>query len=77
MDEIDAELAFILAYCKSAEQLDREIAKHATLVQRLVCRVAREDHQTEEDVRKLYASFGDMAVEQLKDQRDFPARKPH
>lgn len=77
MDEIDAELAFILAYCTNAEQLNRQILRHATIVQKLVCRVAQEDNQTEDGIRKLYASFADMAVEQLKDQRQFPAGKPH
>ncbi len=77
MDEIDEELGFILAYCKTADQVNRQIVKHATIVQRLVCRVAWESHQTEDGVRSLYASFADMAVEQLKDERQFPAKKPH
>lgn len=77
MDEIDEELIFILACCETAEQVDRQIIKHATIVQRLVCRAARECHQTEEGVRALYASFADMTVEQLRDVRQFPARKPH
>jgi hypothetical protein len=77
MDESESELAFILAYCKNSEQLNQQIVKYALIVQRLVCRSAKENNQTEEGVRTLYASFADMAIEQLKDQRQFPARKPH
>jgi hypothetical protein len=77
LDDIDTELAFLLACCNSAEQLDRLIVKHATIVQRLVCRMAREGHQTEDAVKALYASFAEMAVEQLKDQRQFPTKTLH
>jgi hypothetical protein len=77
MDDIDMELAFLLACCNSAEQLDRLIVKHGTIVQRLVCRAVKETNQTEDGIRTLYASFADMAVEQLKDRRQFPCRKPH
>jgi len=77
MDELESELAFILAYCKTSEQVNQQIVKYALIIQRLVCRAARENNQTEEGVRTLYASFADMAVEQLKDPRHFSGRKPH
>jgi hypothetical protein len=77
MDDLEAELAFILAYCKNQEQVNQQLIRYARIVQRLVCRAAKDNNQTEEGVRKLYASFADMTIEQLKDEREFPAAKPH
>jgi hypothetical protein len=77
MDDLEAELAFILAYCKNPDQVNQQIIKYARIVQRLVCRMAKENHQTEESIKSLYSSFADMAAEQLKDERQFPAKKPH
>ena len=79
MNEADAALAAILADCATDDDLTRYIMKHAVIVQHLVCRVGKSVHQTrtEADIRTLYASWADMAVEQLKDPRTFPGRKYH
>ena len=77
MDETDAALACILADCKNADDLNRYIMKFAIIVHYLVCRTAKEGHQTEDGIRTLYSTWADMAVEQLDDPRTFPSKKPH
>jgi hypothetical protein len=77
MEETEAEIAFILASCKTEDQLRRQLTKHATIVQKLICRIDRENHHAEQAIRTLYSTFADMAVEQLKDQRLFPGKKPN
>jgi hypothetical protein len=77
MDDIDTELAFILASCKNKGQLDYQIARYAKIVQQLVIQMANEVNQTEEGIMRLYNKFADLAVEQFGDTRQFPGKKPH
>jgi hypothetical protein len=77
MDDADDALACILAHCKSADDLNHYIMKYAIIVHYLVCCMAKEVHQTEDGIRTLYSTWADMAVEQLKDPRSFPSKKPH
>lgn len=77
MDDTDAALACILADCKSSDDLKRNIAKFAIIVQVLVCCMAREVNQAEAGIRALYSTWADMAVEQFDDPRAFPGKKPH
>jgi hypothetical protein len=77
MNEADAALAAILANCATDDDLARHIIKHAVIVQHLVCRMGQSVHQTEDGIRTLYSTWADMAVEQLKDPRSFPSKKPH
>ena len=77
MDEADVVLAWMLAKCRSPDELQRRITAHAVLVQHLVCQFAREVHQSEAGIRALYSTWADMAVEEFGDRRSFPGRKPH
>ena len=77
MNEADAALAAILAECATDDDLERTIIKHALIVQHLVCRMGKSAHTTEAAVRTLYATWADMAVEQLNDPRTFPGMKYH
>lgn len=77
MEDTDTALAWVLAQCRTKDDLQRHIMAHAVILQCLVCRMASGVHQTEEGVRALYASFADMAVEQMSDPRAFPGKKPH
>jgi hypothetical protein len=77
MDEIDEELAAILCACRDGKEVTRLIMRHATIVQYLVCRLAKDAPQSETGIRTLYASWADLTVERFNDRRSFPARKPH
>ena len=77
MNEADAALAAILADCATDDDLTRYIMKHAVIVQHLVCRMGKSVNQTEEGIRTLYATWADMAVEQLEDPRTFPGTTYH
>ena len=77
MNEADAALAAILADCATDDDLTRYIMKHAVIVQHLVCRMGKSVNQTEAGIRTLYATWADMAVEQLEDPRTFPGRTFH
>ena len=77
MDEAEAAPAEILADCASDDDLQRYIMKHATLVQRLACRMVRGRDHAEERIRELYANLADLAVENLQDSGTFFGRKLH
>ena len=77
MDEVDADLADILADCTSDDDLTRHIMKHATIIQRLACCMVKGRDHAEARIRRLYADWADMAVEHIDDSRAFPGRKLH
>jgi hypothetical protein len=77
MDDTDAVLAAILAQCASDDELLRHIMHHATIVQRLVCRMVRNLDHAEARIRELYADLADLAVEHIDDCGAFPGRKLH
>ncbi len=77
MNETDAALAAILANCATDDDLKRYIIKHASIVQHLVCRLGKPVNQTEAVIRTLYATWADMAVEELNDSRTFPGTTYH
>jgi hypothetical protein len=77
MDEADAALADILADCTSDDDLQRYIMKHATIVQRLACCMAKNHDHAEARIRELYADLADLAVKHIGDSRILPARKLH
>lgn len=70
MDETDTEPAFIIAGCKAPDQLQSQIMKYATIVQRLVCRMAREIHHS-------LVRLGGAGGRTIQRQQIFPERKPH
>ena len=75
MDETD--IARILARSQSDEELSFAIMRYATIVQHLVCLMAKKNHLSEAAIRRLYAAFVDMAVENLADPRVFPYKHLH
>jgi len=76
MDDADVALAWILAQCKTREDLNKYIMTHALVLQYLVCRMATEVRQSEAGIRALYDAWADMAVEQFTGPWPCP-RKPH
>ena len=77
MDDADAVLADILAECASEADLERHILKHAIIVERLACCMAKNLDHAEARIRTLYADFADLAVEHIGDSRVFPRGKLH
>ncbi|MFL5241533.1 MAG: hypothetical protein ACJ8FY_05450 [Gemmataceae bacterium] len=77
MDKADDDLADILADCASDDDLERQIIKHARIVQRLACCMVRGLDDAEARIRTLYSDFADMAVEHIADSRVFPGRTLH
>ncbi len=76
-DDIEAALASILANCKKPDDVQWYIGTLATIVQHLVCCMAREVNQTESGIRTLYSTWADMAAQQFGDGRGFRSKKPH
>jgi hypothetical protein len=76
-DDLDIEIARILANCLSDADLQQRFIKHARILQRLVCCMASRHDHAENRVRRLYADFADMAVEHIDDSRAFPRGKLH
>ncbi len=76
MNDSDLALAWILAQCKTDDELNEQILTHAYILQYLVCRLAGEVNQSEAGIRALYKAWADMTVEQFKEPWPFP-RKPH
>ena len=77
MDDAETALADILADCASDDDLQRYIIKHAIIVQRLACRMVGSRDHAEARIRRLYADFANMAVEQIGESGVFPGRKLH
>jgi hypothetical protein len=77
MDDLDIEIACILADCANDDDLLKRIMKHATILQRLVsCMVKGQEH-AESRIRTLYTDLADLAVEHVDDSRPFPRGKLH
>lgn len=64
-DETADALHAILGKCVSFDELKEQVAKHALIVQGLVCLMAKDADQSPEGIRALYARWADMAVEQF------------
>jgi hypothetical protein len=64
-DEITDIIRAILARCTTVDDVKQQIANYATIVQRLLCIVARELDETEAAIRTLYATWADMTVEEF------------
>lgn len=77
MDEADVVLAWMLAKCKSPDELERRVKAHATIVQHLVCCLARQVDQSDAGIRALYSAWADMAVEEFRDPRAVTRWRPH
>jgi hypothetical protein len=77
MDDTDAAFAAILAECASDDDLLRHIMKHATIVQRLACRMVKNLDRAEARIRDLYAELADLAVEEAGDPRTFRGNTLH
>jgi hypothetical protein len=76
-DDLDIEIACILADCVSDADLLKRIMKHAGLLQRLVCCKVNGQEHAEDRIRTLYTDLADLAVEQIEDSRPFPSGKLH
>lgn len=76
-DDIDTELARILADCASEVDLEQRITRYAHILQRLVCCMVGDRNHAESRVRTLYADLAELAVEKLEEPRVFPRGKLH
>jgi hypothetical protein len=76
-DDLDIELARILADCANDDDLQPHIIKHAGLLQRLVCCMVKRGDEAESRIRKLYADFADITVEHMETSRPLPRGKMH
>lgn len=77
MDDTETDSQSILADAATDAELTRAIITHAVIVQHLVCRMARQAHQSEAGIRALYETWADLAVEEFSDPQGFQRRKPH
>jgi hypothetical protein len=77
MDDLDIEIACILADCADENDLQQRIIKHAHILQRLVCSlVGGQDHAAER-IRTVYSELAELAVERIDESRPFPRGKMH
>jgi hypothetical protein len=76
-DELDIEIARILAACANDDDLQQRIMKHASILQRLVCCMVRGRDHAEDRLRTLYSDLADLAVEHMDDSRPLPRGKMH
>jgi hypothetical protein len=77
MDHTDAAVAYILADCATDDNPERQIMKHATIIQRLVCHLVKDLDHAEAHIGELYSDLAHLAVEHIGDSRVFPGRKLH
>jgi hypothetical protein len=76
-DDADIEIACILAGCKTEEELEQRIMKHARILQRLVCCMVSGREHAEDRIRTMYADLAELAVEKIGEVRPFPRGKLH
>jgi hypothetical protein len=76
-DDLDIEIARILAECASDDDLQPHIIRHAGVLQRLVCCMVKPGDGAESRIRKLYADFANITVENMDISRPFPRGKMH
>jgi hypothetical protein len=77
MDDLDIEIACILADCANEDDLQRRIIKHAHILQRLVCCMVNGHNHAAERIRTVYSELSELAVERIEDSRPFPREKMH
>jgi hypothetical protein len=77
MDDLDTEIACILADCASDDDLQRYIIKHAKIVQRLACCMVKDLDDSEARIRTLYSDLAELAVDHIHDSRSYPPVKLH
>jgi hypothetical protein len=77
MDDLDIEIACILADCANEDDLQQRIIKHAHILQRLVCSLVNRHDYAAERIRTVYSELGELAVERIEESRPFPRGKLH
>jgi hypothetical protein len=76
-DDLDFEIACILADCVDEDDLQQRIIKHAHILQRLVCSMVRDREYAGERIRTVYSELAELAVQRIEESRPFPRGKLH
>jgi hypothetical protein len=77
MDDLDIEIACILADCANEDDLQQRIIKHAHILQRLVCCMVNGREHAADRIRTVYSELAELAVERMDEARPFPREKLH